>query len=253
MTRTRPFPAALLAFALLAIAPVTAAQGSLSGVWEVTMVTPLGPNTADVTFQQQGSTITGQMMSPLGAAPFKGTLTGDVLLVVVALDVQGTAIELTFNAKVTGDTLAGTVKLGNLGEAPFTGKRKAAAAGTAPAPAATAITSAAPETTSSAPGATDGINGNWDISLDMQGQQIPLKATFIQDGSTLTGSLTSDQGIIPVHGKMIGNTLELEFVAPTPNGDLPIVMKGTLAAGGLTGKITLTGLGDAAWVGSRSK
>src|SRR6185436_2528788 len=104
--------------------------------------------------------------------------TGDALVVIAALDVQGTAIELNFNAKVTGDTLAGNVKFGDLGEAPFTGKRKPAgappAAAAAPAPPAT---TPGPSAASGAP-RNAGINGNWTIALNVAGQDIPLTGTF---------------------------------------------------------------------------
>ena len=254
MTRTKLSPAALVALAVFALVPgVAGAQTSIAGAWEVTMVTPQGPNTVDVTFQQQGSAVTGELTSPLGVAPFKGTLTGDALMVVAALDVQGTAIELTFNAKVTGDTLAGNVKFGDLGEAPFTGKRKAA--GTAPAAGLAPAASPAPATTtSSAAAGNAGINGNWTINLNVGGMDIPLTGTFTLSGSTLTGTLTSDQGSMQLtKGTMNGDALRAEFIAPTPNGDLAVVMTGTLAAGALSGKMNITGLGDADWTGQRAK
>jgi hypothetical protein len=249
MTRTKLSAAAFAAVAILALVPmVVAAQTNVAGPWEITMVTPQGPNTVDVRFEQSGSAVTGDLTSPLGVASFKGTLAGDALTVVASLDVQGTALELTFNAKVTGDTLAGTVKLGDLGEAPFTGKRKAVDA--APA-SARAAAPAAPAAATTAPAGS--VSGNWNITINVQGQEIPLAATFTQDGGKLTGSFTSDQGTMAVAGTMTGNALKLEFIAPTPNGDLPVVMTGDLAAGALSGKMNIAGLGDADWVGQRAK
>ena len=253
-----PILAAVLGAAIVLSAPAVAlAQTDINGVWEVTMTTPQGPNTVDVTFKQQGEAVTGELTSPLGVAPFKGTLVSDALKVVAQIDVQGTALELTFDAKVTPTSLAGTVKFGDFGEAPFEGKRKAGAtaaaaaavAAPAAAPAAAAATTAAPDAAASAAG----INGNWNITIDIQGQQMPLTATFAQEGTKLSGSLTSDQGTMPISGTMTGDAMKVEFVAPTPNGDLPIVMTGTLGASGLAGKMNIQGLGDADWVGSRAK
>jgi len=255
MTRTkllRGILFAVFALAVVALVPVgAAAQTSVAGTWEVTMVTPQGPNTVDVTMQQQGTAVTGELTSPLGVAPFKGTLTGDTLMIVAAIDLQGTAIELTFNAKVTGDTLAGNVKFGDLGEAPFTGKRKPAGAPPAPGGTPTAPPAATPAPAGAA--GNSGINGNWSISLDVAGQQIPLAAAFTLAGNKLTGTLTSDQGVMNVNGTMTGDALKLEFTAPTPNGDLAVVMTGTLAAGALSGKMNISGLGDADWTGQRAK
>jgi hypothetical protein len=255
MTRTK-LSAAIVALGFLTVVPaVASAQVNVSGAWEVTMTTPQGDNTVDVSFKQQGEALTGELTSPLGVAPFKGTLVKDALTVVANIDVQGTAVELTFNAKVTGDTLAGMVNFGGLGEAPFSGKRKGTAASiAAPAAASTASAPApAPAAATSTAGAAGAISGNWAISLNVGGQEMPLTASFTQEGTALSGSLTSEQGSMPVKGTMTGNALKLEFTAPTPNGDLAVVMTGTLVGGALTGKMDISGLGEAEWTGQRAK
>ncbi len=246
MTRLKLAVAALAVLALVpAAASAQVAQVNVTGVWEVSMITPQGPTTLDVSFKQNGEAITGELTSPLGVAPFKGTLVKDALVVVASLDVQGTALELTFNAKVAGDSLAGTVKFGDLGEAPFAGKRKAGAAASAPA-AASARPAQAP---APAAGAGGNINGNWTIVLNIQGMEIPLTATFKVEGGKVTGTLNSDQGAMDVAGTMTGNSLKLQFTAP---GDMAVVMTGDLAGGGLSGKMNISGLGDADWTGKRA-
>jgi hypothetical protein len=239
---TRIMKLAVAALAVLTLVPGAAsAQVNVTGAWVVDMVSPQGPTTVDVNMKQDGEALTGELTTPLGVAPFKGTLVKDALKVVAAIDMQGTALELTFTAKVTGDTLAGTVKFGDFGEAPFTGKRKAGA------PAAAA---AAARPAPAAAGASAGINGNWTIILNIQGMEIPLAATFTMEGGKVTGTLTSDQGAMSVAGTMTGNALKLEFTAP---GDLAVVMTGDLGASGLAGKMNIAGLGDADWTGQRSK
>src|SRR5690349_11362078 len=80
MTR-KAFVAAAVAAFVLASVPAFA-QINVTGAWEVTMVTPQGENTVDVNFKQDGQNITGELVSPLGNAPFKGTLSQDALKVV---------------------------------------------------------------------------------------------------------------------------------------------------------------------------
>jgi len=255
MTRTK-LSTAIVALGFLAVVPaVASAQTNLSGVWEVTMTTPQGDNTVDVSFKQEGEALTGELTSPLGVAAFKGSLIKDALTVVANIDVQGTAVELTFNAKVTGDTLAGMVNFGGLGEAPFSGKRKGTAAATTASASATTAPAPvpAPAAATSTAGAAGAISGNWTISLNVQGNEIPLTASFTQEGAALSGSLTGEQGSMPVKGTMTGNALKLEFTAPTPNGDLAVVMTGTLVGGALSGKMDISGLGEADWKGQRAK
>lgn len=241
---------ALATFAFLGSASAAVAQTDVTGVWEVTMTTPDGPNTVDVSFKQQGTALTGELTSPLGVAPFKGTIAGDTISIVAPIDIQGMALNLTFDVKVTGDKLAGTVKFGDLGEAPLEGKRKSAAA--APAAAAAAAPAAAPAATAAATTGSAGISGNWNIVVNVQGAEVPLAATFTQAGEKFSGTFTSDQGSFPVSGTITGNALKAEFTATTPAGDMAIVMTGQLSpSGGLSGKMNITGLGEADWVGTK--
>lgn len=89
--------------------------------------------------------------------------------------------------------------------------------------------------------------------MNIQGNEMPLSAALTQDGDKVAGSLSSDQGEMAVKGTMTGNVLKLDFVAPTPNGDLAVTMTGNLTGGALIGTMNIAGLGDADWTGKRSK
>jgi hypothetical protein len=83
--------------------------------------------------------------------------------------------------------------------------------------------------------------------------EFPMIAQFTQTGEKVTGTFSSQMGDMPVSGTMIGTTLKLEFVAPTPQGDLAVTWTGDLSPNGFfKGKATMAGLGEAEWVGKRA-
>jgi len=243
---TRLFPPALAIVAVVALAGPAAAQG-IDGAWEVSLETPQGVTTIDATIKQQGEAVTGTVVSPLGSVEFKGTFVDDTLTIAYSVPVQGQTIDITMKGKRTGETMAGMVNFGGLGEAPWTAKRKAEGAA-APAAAAAAAPSAP------AAGAGGPASGKWDIVLVMgPAGEFPMTGEFTQAGEKVTGTISSQMGAIPVTGTMVGDALKLDFVAPTPNGDLAITMTGTLGADGFVGKTSVPGLGDADWTGKRAK
>ena len=233
----------VLAFAIVVGAPVAAfAQTDVSGDWLVTIESPQGPATVDLTMKQAGEALTGTVTSPMGSVDFKGKVLKDALSVSYTMNLQGNSIEITMTGTVAGDAIAGNLDFGGLGEVPWTAKRKPTVQ---PAPRAAP---AAP-----APAAAGGgeISGKWDITFNMGGNQMPGSATFTQTGDKVTGTLTSLAGGVPVSGTMTGKTLKLEFNVPTQQGDIPVTMTGDLGPDGFTGKANLAGMGEADWTGKR--
>ena len=235
-----------LVFALVASAPIAAFAQGAAGDWELTVQTPQGANTLNVTLAQSADAITGTLSSPLGSVPMKGTVSGPDVTVGADIALQGASLTLTFTGKVDGDTFNGNVKFGDLGEGPFTGKRAAAKAA---APAA-AARPAAPAATNAAAG---DVSGKWDVILTLPGGEMPMTATISQAGEQLTGTMSGPVGDLPITGTMTGNAIVLKLTATTPNGEIPVTMTGTLAAGAFTGKASLGGLGEADWTGKRAQ
>src|SRR4029079_10885897 len=106
-----------------------------------------------------------------------------------------------------------------------------------------------------AAGSATDASGKWDIVLSIDGVgEIPVQADFKQDGSKLTGTFSGPAGDVTLQGTMTGPSLKLEFEVETPQGKMPIIMTGDLGAdGGLAGKATLQGMGEANWKGTRAK
>jgi hypothetical protein len=98
---------------------------SVDGTWNIAMETPMGTRKAKLTLAASGGTLTGTMAGEggQGAAPIRdGKVSGDTAS--WATDItQPMEMTLEFSARVSGDSLAGTVKLGMFGDAPLSGTR----------------------------------------------------------------------------------------------------------------------------------
>ena len=226
---------------LLAAAPAAVAQGSLTGDWELAIVTPQGANTVNLSLAQDGDKVTGMLQTPLGTLPVEGTSSEGVVKLGASVKVQGNGIDLALNGKLSADGMSGMVKLGDFGEFPFTGKR---------APKAAAV----PASPAAAPAAGDLVdaNGTWNITLSLGGGQVPASATFKQEGEQVTGTLKTPIGEAPVRGTMVGKALKLELSVTTPQGPVPVTLTGTLDEKGFAGRMTITGVGEADWTGVRA-
>jgi hypothetical protein len=242
-----------LAAAISVLAPLAAlAQTTnVAGAWDITLSTPQGDNTVTVTFKQDGDKVTGTLASPMGEMALAGTATAGTLKAVGNFDAGGQALEMTFTGKVAGDAVDGTVKFGDFGEFPFTGKRAGAKAA---APAATTAAPAAAARPAATGASAAGAGGKWDVVLSIAGAgDFPMTATLTQTADKVTGTISSQAGDVPVAGTFTGNALKLEFTAATPNGDIPVTMTGTLGASGLTGKASIAGMGEADWTAKRAQ
>lgn len=98
---------------------------SAEGVWTVEMKTPLGRQAAVLRFSVSGGALTGSIESAIGSGAISdGVIEGDTLSwsapVKLPLPVTG-----QFKAKIDGDSIAGAVTLGRIGDAPFKGARNA--------------------------------------------------------------------------------------------------------------------------------
>jgi len=113
---------AALVLLLLAAAPL-AAQTDVTGEWEASYTTPLGPQEVKIYLIQEGPRLSGHTTSEYGESQVRGTISGrDIQLTFSATD-GGKAIDIRVTAKVDGDTMKGTAKLGDAGEGAFTADR----------------------------------------------------------------------------------------------------------------------------------
>ena len=98
---------------------------SANGKWDVTMNTPMGAQKSTLTLNVNGGEVTGKMEGAQGALEIQnGKANGDELSWTADMT-QPMPIKLEFSAKVDGDSISGSVKLGAFGNASFSGTRAA--------------------------------------------------------------------------------------------------------------------------------
>jgi hypothetical protein len=101
-----------------------AAAGNISGVWDFAVETPNGSGQPVFTFKQDGENLSGTYKGQFGEAPLTGTVKGSDVKFSIKINFQGQDFTVTYNGKVDGSAMKGTVVLGELGEGTFTGKKR---------------------------------------------------------------------------------------------------------------------------------
>ena len=115
---------ALFALALATVTPVRA-QTDVTGEWDASYSTPLGPQELKIYLSQEGPRITGHTTSEFGESQVRGTINGqDVTFTFQSTD-AGKAIDIRVTAKVEGERMRGTAKIGDRAEGVFTAERTA--------------------------------------------------------------------------------------------------------------------------------
>jgi hypothetical protein len=109
--------------AMLVVSGSVLAQRSAAGTWRVEFVTPLGQTGVNMTINQSGTRLTGQVTDEYGEYPIEGRLADDVVTVVWSVPEDGKMLEITMKGKLEGNVITGTAKLGNVGEGPLTARR----------------------------------------------------------------------------------------------------------------------------------
>jgi len=118
-----------LAFALLAAALATPllaqASASAAGEWRVNFVVPTGTRSVNMVINQQRATLSGTVINEDGEFPLKGRIADDQVTIVWSVPEAGKLMELTMKGKLSGDTITGTLQVGDVGEGPMSARRTA--------------------------------------------------------------------------------------------------------------------------------
>ena len=107
-------------------APAPAATAEVAGTWHCEIETPQGKGTPTFTFTQDGTKLTGHYQGFFGEAPVTGSVQGDAITFTFKASGQNGEVEMTYTGTVAGDTMKGKAKLGDFGDADFTGQREPA-------------------------------------------------------------------------------------------------------------------------------
>jgi hypothetical protein len=95
---------------------------SADGNWKITLSTPMGPQEMTASIKTEGSSFTGHIDSAMGAQDINGAVAGDTLTWSADIT-KPMPLKLEFEAKVDGDKMTGSAKLGAFGSAPLNGTR----------------------------------------------------------------------------------------------------------------------------------
>ncbi len=96
---------------------------AIDGTYKIEIDTPMGKQEATLTLKTDGGKLSGSAESMMGKNDFTGTVNGDALAWTMDINSPMGEMKLEYTAKVTGDAIAGEVKVGTFGSSPFKGKR----------------------------------------------------------------------------------------------------------------------------------
>jgi opacity protein-like surface antigen len=100
-----------------------AADANVAGEWDMTVETQAGTGNPHFSLKQDGGKITGTYKGMLGESPVTGSVNGNDISLSFQVNAQGMDLAVSYTGTVDGATMKGTVKLGDLGEGTFTGKK----------------------------------------------------------------------------------------------------------------------------------
>jgi hypothetical protein len=101
-------------------------ENNISGLWEMTVTTPHGEQTNDVTFTQEKEQLKVTMTSPMGPVDGDGSVKGNAIQWSVTINTPNGAFVIGFTGKIDGDAMSGDAQMGEFGTAPWSAKRKKA-------------------------------------------------------------------------------------------------------------------------------
>lgn len=109
--------------AVMFVSSAIAADADVTGEWDLTVESQMGTSNPHFSLKQDGGKLTGTYKGMLGEVPVTGTVKGNEIAINLQVNAQGMDLEVIYSGTVDGATMQGTVKLGDMGEGKFTGKK----------------------------------------------------------------------------------------------------------------------------------
>ena len=97
------------------------------------------------------------------------------------------------------------------------------------------------------------LTGNWKMDFVTDQGPMPAALTLKQEGTKVTGDITSDQGSLPVSGTFVDGKLELTASLDACGMSLTITLKAVFEKEILKGDADFGGFGSATWTAARAK
>lgn len=96
---------------------------TMTGTWAIEAHHSAGTSTPTVTITQTGEKLTGKYVGSYGEAILTGSIKGQQFTFTVEIGTEQ-KVEVVYTGTLEGDTIKGTLTMGEMGEGTFTGKRK---------------------------------------------------------------------------------------------------------------------------------
>ena len=94
-----------------------------AGTWALRVETSAGTGTPTVVLTQEGNTLSGTYRGRFGDQPVTGTLSGNNIKFTFLVSGPMGSAQVTYTGTVDGDTMSGTMQMGDRMGGRFTGKR----------------------------------------------------------------------------------------------------------------------------------
>lgn len=94
-----------------------------AGTWALRVETSAGTGTPTVVLAQEGNTLSGTYRGRFGDQPVTGTLSGNNIKFTFLVSGPMGSAQVTYTGTVDGDTMSGTMQMGDRMGGRFTGKR----------------------------------------------------------------------------------------------------------------------------------
>ena len=124
MKRTRTILAVLLGMMLVAsLVAVAQDAAKVGGTWEMTSQGRQGPMTSTLTIDQTGNKFKGTLKGARGESPLEGTVEGNKISFTIERETPNGKFTMNYTGTVDGDSIKGTVKMGE-NEREWTAKKQ---------------------------------------------------------------------------------------------------------------------------------
>ncbi len=106
------------------IAQEKSVSAQVAGEWSISITFSRGTANHTAIIEQNGDTLTGTYKGELSEGPLNGTVKGNTVEFSSRLSYMSNSAPFNYTATIDGDTMKGTIEMGEYWTATFTAKRK---------------------------------------------------------------------------------------------------------------------------------
>jgi hypothetical protein len=224
----------LVLVGLAAAAPAFAQDST--GAWQLSVTTSQGTTrTASMSLKKEGDKLTGTLVTPQNAEiPVTGTQTGADVAVAFTVQSQNGPVPVALKGRQDGESMKGTVDIGNGADrGDWTATR-----GAAPAAAA-------------ASGSSDDLTGTWALQITTPNGPGAPTATIKQEGEKLTGRYKGMFGESPLTGQVKGKAFTFDATFTIEGNAVTITYTGAVDQDGMSGKVKFGDFAEGTFTGKK--